>query len=346
MAMGKQTRLKAVMIAAFAIVACAAVTYLSVQLARPKLTKAHGTASTGTSELNMSEKWDSDFSDFLICGLDNTSRLTDVIMIVGFNNVTHKVNIMQIPRDTYAGKNVVSHKYNAIYNHAPKTQNGMEVLKAHVEKDFGIKIRNYAVMTTDGLRHIVDAVGGVDIDVPINMNYDDKVQGLHIHLHRGKQHLDGSGVEQFVRYRKGWKNGDGGRLAAQQIFLAAFAKKLKSMSLLTLTTKVLPVMKQPYFDTNMNLYDMVKLGSAVKGVSLNDITVYTMPGEFYISKGIYFYSPYKSELLKILNKAFVPQGITLMQGNIGISQNVKTPGTSSNENGSNMQNIIDKQNQS
>ena len=227
MAMGKQTRLKAVMIAAFAIVACAAVTYLSVQLARPKLTKAHGTASTGTSELNMSEKWDSDFSDFLICGLDNTSGLTDVIMIVGFDNVTHKVNIMQIPRDTYAGKDVVSHKYNAVYGHAPKAQNGMEMLETHVEHDFGIKISNCAVLTTNGLRRIVDAHGRSRLNVPIDMNYDDSAQGLHIHLTRGWQHLDGSGVEQFVRYRKGWSEGDIGRLQAQKIFVAAFAGKAK-----------------------------------------------------------------------------------------------------------------------
>jgi LCP family protein required for cell wall assembly len=242
-------------------------------------------------------------------------------MIVGFDNKTKKLSILQIPRDTYAGADVPSHKYNAIYGQHAKGESGMETLKAHVQSDFGIKIGNYVAVTTKGLRQLIDAAGGVDLDVPINMNYDDPAQGLHIHLKAGQQHLNGSQAEQFVRYRKGWSDGDIGRLQAQKIFLAAFAQKLKSENLWNLATKILPVVKQPDFTTDLSAADILKFGGSAKNVDLNNATVYTMPGQPYKSSdGSALYSVHKTQLLAILNKGFVPPGITLKAGDLHIKQ--------------------------
>lgn len=270
-------------------------------------------------------QWNGSFTDFLICGIDNTNSLTDVIMIVGFDNTTKKVSILQIPRDTYVGSDVPTHKYNAVYGHHAKGVSGMETLKATVEKDFGIKIGNYAAVTTKGLRTVVDAAGGVDVDVPINMNYDDEKQNLHIHLKAGRQHLDGSGAEQFVRYRKGWSQGDLGRLGAQKIFIASFAQKLRGMGAWQLGSKILPVVKPPDFVTDMTVYDMLKLWNSAKQVSLANAVIYTMPGEPYVGKdGSAFYSAHKKELLAVLNAGFVPPGVTLEKGDLGIVQKANT----------------------
>lgn len=269
-------------------------------------------------------EWNGSFTNFLVCGIDNTNSLTDVIMIVSFDNITKKISILQIPRDTYAGNNVPSHKYNAVYGHHEKDVSGMETLKAKVESDFGIKIGNYAAVTTKGLRSIVDAAGGVDLNVPINMNYDDRAQNLHIHLKKGLQHLNGSQAEQFVRYRKGWVEGDIGRLDAQKIFLAAFTQKLQGMNLWELATKMLPMISPPDFMTDMTAADMVKFGNSARGVNLRDATVYTMPGEPFKIGSSDLYSVHKKELLPILNFNFVPQGVTLSISDLKISQKADT----------------------
>jgi polyisoprenyl-teichoic acid--peptidoglycan teichoic acid transferase len=294
-----------------------------------------------SSAASSQPQWSGDFTNFLICGIDNTNSLTDVIMIASFDNKTKKISILQIPRDTYAGVDVPSHKYNAVYGHHDKGVSGMETLRARVERDFGIKIGNYAAVTTKGLRKIVDAAGGVDIDVPINMNYDDKQQNLHIHLKKGKQHLDGSGAEQFVRYRKGWTQGDLGRLDAQKIFLAAFAQKLKSLGVWRLGTKILPVVSPPDFLTDMSALDIISLWGSAKNVSFSNATVYTMPGEPYTgSDGAALYSVHKKELLKILNKDFVPTGVSLTLDDLGIIQKANIESSASG--GSNFDEIINK----
>ena len=111
---------------------------------------------------------------------------------------------------------------------------------------------------------------------------------------------------------------------------------------MTLTTKVLPVLKEPDFKTDMGIYDMAKLGAAAKKVNLSDVSVYTMPGEAYSTGGVSYYSPHKEALLQILNKGFVPQGVTLTLGNMAIAQKADTMQDSTNESENNLQNIIDK----
>jgi LCP family protein required for cell wall assembly len=308
----------AVIIAVFAVSAAAFLNWRPLK--EGSAAKTSGSESL-SREPNEQLLWNSDFSDFLVCGIDDTSFLTDVIMLVSLDNTNKKISILQIPRDTYVDKNVPTHKYNAIYNHHEENQSGMDALKAQVETDFGVKISNYAAVTTKGFRNVVDSVGGVEVDVPIDMNYDDDAQNLHIHLKKGKQCLNGEAAEGFVRYRKGWSMGDVGRLSAQQIFLAAFTKKLQTLSFSELSTKVLPVLKEPEVKTDFSVYEILELYNSHKDISLQNSKVFTMPGEYFTSdSGLSLYSVHKDELLKILNSNFVPSGVTLTSDEIGIKQ--------------------------
>lgn len=264
------------------------------------------------------------YTNFLLCGIDNTNSLTDVIIIAGFDEKNKKLSLLQIPRDTYAGEDIPSHKYNAIYGSHGRKVSGMETLKSRFESDFGISVDHYAAVTTKGLRNIVDAVGGVDLDVPINMNYTDKGQNLHIHLNKGYQHLNGSQAEQFVRFRKGWTQGDLGRLNAQRIFLAAFAQKLKSMSVWDIGTKAAPVISPPDFLTDMSGYEMLELYNSAKSISLSNAKVYMAPGEPFRIGGKDYYSIHKADLLNILNMNFVPQGVHLSLSDLNIKQKADT----------------------
>lgn len=299
-------------------------------------------AGAGGTSSEQFEGWDGSFSNFLLVGLDKTNELTDTIMVVGFNNKTGQINVLQIPRDTYAGKNIPTYKYNAIYG-SDKKYSGLENLRSHIQNDFGIKIDHYASITTKGLDRLVDSAGGVDLTVPMNMNYDDPVQDLHIHLKKGYQHLNGSQAEQLVRYRHGYTEGDMGRLDTQKLFLAAFSGKLKGMSKIDLTTKVLPVlMSQDNFATDMTGLQMIQFGLAAQKINMSSIAVRTMPGEpFYLGDNS-LYSVHKDQVLTLLNRYFVPDGYSINESDMQIEQKADKY-TDYNDRGGNFSEIIDQQ---
>ena len=133
--------------------------------------------------------------DVLILGVskDIQADLTDTIMIVRFNPQTGKIAMLSIPRDTFVGKNKDeakgSDKINSLYT------KGTDKLEKEIEELTSIEIEYYAVVSNDAVINIVDIMGGVWFDVPIDMNYDDPTQDLHIHLEKGYQLIDGEKAE-------------------------------------------------------------------------------------------------------------------------------------------------------
>lgn len=162
----------------------------------------------------------------LLLGCDRASGLADSILLVSINEEEKSASVLQIPRDTYAEYTERDYK---------KINGTLSVLGASGAKDFfssalGVEIHHFAVIDLDLFCKTVDAVGGVDVEVPQAMEYHDPAQNLHILLGEGVQHLDGKAAEQFVRYRSGYANADLGRLDAQKLFLRAFAKRCQDLS--------------------------------------------------------------------------------------------------------------------
>ncbi len=153
----------------------------------------------------------------LVLGTNQT--LTDFIVVAGYDPETGKVSILSIPRDTKYGKaNTAYSKINAIYQGSK-----IDKLKTEVEEMLDIKIDNYIIFDKKALWEVVDALGGVTVDVgPKALKYSDPAQNLYINLQPGVQVLDGKKAEQYVRYRKGYADGDLGRIKAQQNFIKAF----------------------------------------------------------------------------------------------------------------------------
>ena len=124
-----------------------------------------------------------------------SQNLTDSIMLCAYNPKTQQASMMSIPRDTYTGTNqkkaTASDKINTLY------QKGPEKLLKEVNELTGLNVKYYMNIDTKGLRELIDAVGGVYFDVPIDMDYDDPTQNLHIHLKAGYQLLDGDKAEQL-----------------------------------------------------------------------------------------------------------------------------------------------------
>lgn len=140
---------------------------------------------------------------FLLMG--ESGNLTDTIMVCSYDPKMQSASILSIPRDTFVGKNknkaTGGDKINAIY----QRKYPEKVVKA-VNDVTGLDLKYYIAIDTKALVELVDAIGGVKFNVPIDMNYDDNSQKLHIHLKAGEQLLDGNKTEQVLRFRH---NNDG-----------------------------------------------------------------------------------------------------------------------------------------
>ncbi|MCI8470251.1 MAG: LCP family protein [Clostridia bacterium] len=160
--------------------------------------------------------------------------LTDTIMVASYNPNTQKATLLSIPRDTYTGKNAAKatayEKINALYSRKHRPDETLEA----VNEITGLNIEYYVVVKTEALIKLVDVVGGITFNVPINMDYDDTSQDLHIHLKAGEQKLDGDKAEQLVRFRHNnngtsypeeYGDNDTGRMRTQREFMIQVVKQ-------------------------------------------------------------------------------------------------------------------------
>ena len=173
----------------------------------------------------------------LILGISTDEEgalLTDTIMVASYNPNTQKATLLSIPRDTYTGKNpskaTAYQKINSIYS---RNKDPNEVLDA-VNDITNLGLQYYAIVKTEGFIKLVDAIGGVTFNVPIDMDYDDTSQDLHIHLKAGEQVLDGDKAEQLVRFRHNndgtsypeeYGDNDIGRMRTQREFIMTVIKQ-------------------------------------------------------------------------------------------------------------------------
>ena len=173
----------------------------------------------------------------LILGISTDQEnveLTDTIIVASYNPNTQKATLLSIPRDTYTGKNearaTAYEKMNALYSRKHRPD---ETLAA-VKEITGLNIEYYVVVKTEALIKLVDVIGGVTFNVPIDMDYDDVTQDLHIHLKAGEQLLDGDKAEQLVRFRHNndgtsypeeYGDNDTGRMRTQREFIMQVIKQ-------------------------------------------------------------------------------------------------------------------------
>lgn len=176
---------------------------------------------------------------------DIQNPLTDTIILGGYNPETQKAFMLSIPRDTFVGKSEAHaggyDKINALY------QKGVDKTVAAVEGLTGIKIDYYAVVRNTVLPDIVNAIGEVEFNVPIDMDYDDPTQDLHIHLKAGNQMINGDEAEQLLRFRHNndgtsypasYGDNDYGRMRTQREFIRAVTGQLASKGSLSNLNKI------------------------------------------------------------------------------------------------------------
>ena len=214
--------------------------------------------------------------NFLLLGKDVDSSNTDTLIVVSYDTVNQKIGMVSIPRDTAVTREWSSMpKINAAF-HSKKA--GPEVLKQEIKTTFGIPIDYYVHVDLKGFVALVDELGGVDIEVPLDMNYDDPYQDLHIHLNAGMQHLNGQQTMQAVRYRH--DNSDSPNYQANQWYsdvqrgefqrqvLVELAKKVISWNSIPKVTSFLELFNT-YIETDLSMQDMLYFATKAMEVDVS-----------------------------------------------------------------------------
>ena len=236
----------------------------------------------------------------LVMGKDKTSGLYDMIMLASYNVTSNQACVVQIPRDTYA--NYTAESYKKI-NGAPNALGGEREFCDFLSEALCVKIDKYVSIDLDAVGKVVDLIGGVEVDIPFDMNYRDTSQGLSIQLKKGKTVLDGEMAQQFVRYRSGYAEGDLGRMDAQKIFLAAFMSKLKSSASLLRIKEIFGAVSKE-MRTDISMSDIVILATQAFSISSDRITFVTLAGQGAIAKvsGASYYVLSRPSAIKIVNE--------------------------------------------
>ena len=168
---------------------------------------------------------------FLIAGLDEAAENTDVLFTLGVHMAENRTYIAQLPRDTYINFGKSQNKINQIYSSeraigtAPDV--AMQNLISKLSYTLGCEFDGYIAVNLATVKDIVDAVGGIDIELKSDMTI--RIDGEKpIELKAGKNHINGDVAQGFVRFREGYISADLGRIDAQKIFLNSLFAKISS----------------------------------------------------------------------------------------------------------------------
>ncbi len=251
--------------------------------------------------------------NFLVLGHDKVALNTDVMMVVNYDVNNGAINILQIPRDTYFEHNMYPNKINSLlassyydaYNAGEKNlfHAALSDTAEQLEQALNIQIDNYVLVNLQAFENIVNIIGGVPLDVPDDMDYDDPYQDLHIHIKKGYQVLDGKTASDFIRFRSGYLEADIGRQNAQKLFLTALFKQVKSSMTVDKIAKLAEEAIKNV-TTDINVADAVYFAKSVLSLDLDDMKMMTVPGYPVNSNGASYYVVYRKEMLEIINSYF------------------------------------------
>ena len=187
---------------------------------------------------------------------------TDTIMLGVFDTNNKTASLISIPRDTVVYYNGRYQKINATY------AGGTEAVAGAVHDLLGVPVDYWVSVNLKAFSSIVNQIGGVYFNVPVDMDYDDPYQNLSIHIKAGYQLLDGKKAEGVMRCRSCYANADIGRSATQRAFLAALAKQTITLSNVTKVTSLINILNT-YVESDMPLNVMVYFGTQAVGMDLD-----------------------------------------------------------------------------
>ncbi len=245
----------------------------------------------------------SDFFTMLVVGTDAASMSTDTIILASFDIAANKLNMMSIPRDTIVNTRRTNKKINCAYSAAG---GDIFALYDEVESVTGIRPDKYVIVSVDGFVKLIDAVGGITVDVPIDMRYNDPTQNLVIDIDKGVQTLDGYDAMGFMRYRKTYAEGDIGRIKMQHTFISAAVRKLLTPATFVKIPELAEIFSENV-ETDLSVGNVIWLGKKLLSVNTeSDVKTHTLPGYAEYYNHLSYYFPNEAEVLSVINEFYNP----------------------------------------
>ena len=251
--------------------------------------------------------------DIYVLCLGKSLNMTDTIMAVKYNPKLQKASMLSIPRDTFVGTNkdtaTTWDKINSKYQLNPQS-----TLDA-VNKLTGLNIKYYITVDTKALRDLVDSIGGVYFDVPIDMDYDDNTQDLYIHLKAGYQLLNGQQAEWVVRFRHNnngtsysteYGDNDLGRMKTQREFIKAVLSQTMKPSNLTKINDLIKIATEEV-ETNLSWDLIKKYIPALLNFNTDNLVTAQLPGTAQYCNQLSFFLADKTKSKEVVNELFLKQ---------------------------------------
>lgn len=267
-------------------------------LAIGEVIKSHTRSSNGWSIFGRQQ-------NILLLGVDSNGNGTDpwkgtrsdTIILMNIDPATRSVNAISIPRDSkvyIAGDHGID-KINAAHAYG-----GIDLAKKTVEDTLGVHIDKYICIHDDGVKAIIDALGGIPIYVERKMNYDDWSGKLHIHLTKGNHTLTGDEAIGYLRFRHD-ALGDIGRTQRQQWFLRGFLQRLQNPKVITKIPEIVGISKK-YVKTDMSVYELTQFAAMAKGFDESNIQIAMLPGAPNTRGGISYWILDPDKVQDVVNR--------------------------------------------
>lgn len=242
---------------------------------------------------------------------DISAKLTDTILLCGYNPSKQKAIMFSIPRDTFVGKSEETaggyDKINAQFQtSADKTVEKVQLIT-------GVKIDHYVIVRNISLTSIFEEIGSVEFDVPINMDYDDPTQDLHIHLKKGLQTLEPNQVEQLLRFRhnndgssypSSYGDNDYGRMRTQRDFIKAVIDQKVSLANIG-ALKGVASSVYTNLQTNMSGYKVLDYVPHALKFNTSNLRTEQLPGQSAMINNLWFYKTNFNKTRNLVNELMV-----------------------------------------
>lgn len=279
--------------------------------------------------------------------IGQSQNLTDTLLVCSYDPKIQDVALLSIPRDTFVGRNKNTatgfDKINALYQIDP------DKLLKKVNDITGLGINYYIKVDTQGLKDLVDSVGGIYFDVPIDMDYDDSSQKLSIHLKAGYQLLDGNKAEQVVRFRHN-NNGstypaeygqeDIGRMKTQRAFITEVIKQVAKPENITKVDDYIKIANNNV-ETNFNIWNLKDYAPYAIDFNADNIKTETLPGVPEKCNGVWLYIHNKKQTEQIVKELFKTELTEEQEKNSKIKISILN-GTSDDMNLNNLKSLLEE----
>ncbi len=219
-----------------------------------------------------------DFYTILVGGLDNANGGSDTNLLVAVDAKNSTINVLSLPRDTLLNVSWSVKKLNNALHHG-----GFSRTMEEVSKLLGIPVDFYVTVDLNAFVELIDAIGGVRFNIPVDMDYDDPYQDLHIHFPAGERLLSGEDALKVVRWRQnndgtGYATADVGRIGTQQAFLLEAAKQTLQLSNLDKLDDFAKIVYEN-IETDLTLSNLLWLGEQAFACGADRISFHTLPGD-------------------------------------------------------------------